>query len=125
MTAQSDSGTSIFDVIKLVFSIVLVIGGVVAFYYFADQSLLYRVLGLVALAIVAILIVFSTAVGKKLWAFIHEARTEVRRVIWPTKQETTQTTLIVVVMVFIVGIFLWLLDMFLFWGVRVLTGQGG
>ena len=125
MAGQSDSGTSIIDIIKLVFSIALIVGGIVAFYYFADQSLLYRVLGLVALAIVAILVVFSTAIGTRLWEFIKEARTEVRRVIWPTRQETTQTTLIVVVMVFIMGLILWLLDMFLFWGVRVLTGQGG
>ncbi len=125
MPAQSESGTSIVDVVKLTVSIALVVGGIAAFYYFADQSLLYRVLGLVAAGIVSVLIVFSTEMGRELWAFMKEARTEVRRVIWPTKQETTQTTLIVVVMVFVVGIILWLLDMFLFWGVRVLTGQGG
>ena len=125
MPAQSETGTSIVDVIKLIVSIALVVGGIAAFYYFADQSLLYRVLGLVAASIVSVLIVFSTEMGRQLWAFMKEARTEVRRVIWPTKQETTQTTLIVVVMVFVVGIILWLLDMFLFWGVRVLTGQGG
>ena len=125
MAAQSKSGTSIIDVIKLIVSIALVVGGIAAFYYFADYSLLYRVLGLVAAVIVSVLIVFSTGMGRQLWAFMKEARTEVRRVIWPTRQETTQTTLIVVVMVFVVGIILWLLDMFLFWGVRVLTGQGG
>lgn len=125
MAAQSESGTSFIDVIKLTVSIALIVGGIAAFYYFADYSLLYRVLGLVAAVIVSVLIVFSTEMGRQLWLFMKEARTEVRRVIWPTRQETTQTTLIVVVMVFVVGIILWLLDMFLFWGVRVLTGQGG
>ncbi len=125
MAAQSESKTSVLDSIKLLVALAIVIGGIAGFYYFAEHSLLYRVLGLLALAVVALLVVFSTAQGKRLLGFIGESRTEVRKVIWPSKQETTQTTLIVVVVVFIVGIILWLLDMFLFWGVRLLTGQGG
>jgi preprotein translocase subunit SecE len=53
------------------------------------------------------------------------ARTEVRKVVWPNRTETTQTTLYVIIMVIIIGIFLWLLDMFLLWATRLLTGQGG
>ena len=113
------------DSAKLGFSIALLLGAVVAFYYFEDQSLLFRVLGLVAVAIVALLIASRTAVGARTIGFAQDARTEVRKVVWPTRQETVQTTLIVFVMVIIMGIMLWLFDMFLLWAVRLLTGQGG
>lgn len=113
-----------FDMFKLTVAGTLVVGGVFGFYYFVDQPLLYRVLGLLGVVAVACAAFFTTRQGAQLWAFIREARVEVRKVVWPSRQETTQTTLIVIVMVFIVGIILWLLDMFLFWGVRLLTGQG-
>ncbi len=124
MTAHSESDTSVFDLFKLTVAGALVGGGVFGFYYFVDQPLLYRVLGLLGVVAVASAAFFTTRQGAQLWAFIHEARVEVRKVVWPSRQETTQTTLIVIVMVFIVGVILWLLDMFLFWGVRLLTGQG-
>ena len=53
------------------------------------------------------------------------SRNEVRKVVWPTRQETVQTTLMVVVAVIILGIFLWLIDMLLLNAVQILTGQGG
>ncbi len=124
MTAHSESDTSVFDMFKLTVAGALVVGGVFGFYYFVDQTLLYRVLGLLGVVAVAGAAFFTTRPGAQLWAFIREARVEVRKVVWPSRQETTQTTLIVIVMVFIVGMILWLLDMFLFWGVRLLTGQG-
>lgn len=125
MTVQSESKTSAFDAIRLVLAAALIVSGVVGFYYFADQSLLYRVLALVGIVIVSAFFVFTTNLGRRTWAFMKESRVEVRKVIWPSRQETTQTTVIVFVMVLVVGLILWLLDMFLFWGVRVLTGQGG
>ena len=125
MTAQSESKTSALDVVRQVLAFVLVIAGIVGFYFFSDQSLLYRVLALVGVVVLSAYLVFSTDAGRKIWAFMKESRIEVRKVIWPSRQETTQTTVIVFVMVFLVGIVLWLLDMFLFWGVRMLTGQGG
>ena len=125
MTAESESKTAVLDVVRQVLAFALVIVGIVGFYYFSEQSLLYRVLALVAVVIVSAFLVLSTALGRRIWSFMKESRVEVRKVIWPSRQETTQTTLIVFVMVFLVGMVLWLLDMFLFWGVRVLTGQGG
>ena len=125
MTAESESKTPALDVVRQVLAFALVIVGIVGFYYFSEQSLLYRVLALVALVIVSAFLVFSTGSGQRIWSFMKESRVEVRKIIWPSRQETTQTTVIVFVMVFLVGMVLWLLDMFLFWGVRVLTGQGG
>ncbi len=124
MSAQTaESATQVFDVVKQVISILFVVAGVAAFYYFSDFSLLYRVLGLVALVLAAIGLIFTTQVGENVWVFILESKQEVRRVVWPTREETIRTTLMVVVMVFVVGLVLWCLDMFLFWGIRLLTGQ--
>ena len=124
MSAQTaESATQVFDVVKQVISILFVVAGVAAFYYFSDFSLLYRVLGLVTLVLAAIGLIFTTQVGKNVWVFILESKQEVRRVVWPTREETVRTTLMVVVMVFVVGLVLWCLDMFLFWGIRLLTGQ--
>jgi preprotein translocase subunit SecE len=67
----------------------------------------------------------TTDLGRTVWSFVLESKQEVRKVVWPTREETMRTTLLVFAMVFIVGLILWLLDMFLFWGVRILTGQGG
>jgi len=113
------------DSFKLLVAIALLIGAIGGFYYFADQSLLFRVLGLLAVVGVAIFVASRTAVGKRLLGFIVETRTEVRKVVWPSRQETIQTALIVFVVVIIVGLMLWLLDMFLLWAVRLITGQGG
>ena len=125
MSIQAEASSSVFDVVKQMFSILLVVAGLAAFYYFSDYLLLYRVLGMVAIVILAFVIIMTTEVGRNFWSFLLEARQEVRKVVWPSRQETMQTTLMVFAMVFIVGLILWILDMFLFWGIRMLTGQGG
>ena len=123
MAVQAEPSTSAFDTAKLLFAISLMIAGIAGFYYFSDQALLYRVLGVLGLAGGAVALLFTTAFGKELWNLIREARTEVRKVVWPTRQETMQATLMVVALVFLVGLILWILDMFLFWGIGILTGQ--
>mgnify|MGYP000406136860 FL=1 len=125
MSTQTEAATSVIDVVKLVFSVSLVIAGLAGFYYFSEFPLLYRVLGLVAVVLVAMVMALTSTTGRNFSAFVREARQEVRKVVWPSRQETVQTTLTVFAMVFVVGLILWLFDMFLFWGVQVLTGQGG
>ncbi|WP_349431781.1 preprotein translocase subunit SecE [Methylomarinum sp. Ch1-1] len=125
MNAQAQEATSIVDIVKHFFSVVIVIAGITAFYHFSEFMLLYRVLGLVAIVIVALGLLLTTALGRNVWGFALESKQEVRKVVWPTREETIRTTLLVFGMVFVVGLVLWLLDMFLFWGVRLLTGQGG
>ncbi|WP_031434818.1 preprotein translocase subunit SecE [Methylomarinum vadi] len=125
MNAQAEDSTSIADIVKQVFSLGFVVVGLAAFYYFSEFSLLYRVLALVAVIAVALGLLLTTAVGRNVWAFTLESKQEVRKVVWPTREETIRTTLLVFGMVFVVGLVLWLLDMFLFWGIRLLTGQGG
>jgi len=113
------------DSLKFLIAIALLVGGIWQFYYFEEESHLYRVLGLLAIVAVAGGVMYTTRLGYGLWVFARDARTEVRKVIWPTRQETMQTTLMVIVMVILVGIMLWLIDMLLRWGILLLTGQGG
>jgi preprotein translocase subunit SecE len=126
MVAKAETEVSNkFDTFKLVIAIAVLLTGIGGFYYYVDASLLYRVLGLVAMVIVAAGIAFTTATGHAILSFGRESRAEVRKVVWPTRQETVQTTLMVVVAVIILGIFLWLIDMLLLNAVQMLTGRGG
>ncbi len=125
MNTQVEASASVFDVVKQVFSVIFVVAAVAAFYYFSDMPLLYRVLGLVVVVMIVAGMVLTTAMGRNVWSFVLESKQEVRKVVWPTRDETLRTTLLVFAMVILVGFVLWLLDMFLFWSVRFLTGQGG
>jgi len=122
---NTETQASGLDTVKLAVALMLLGGAVFAFYWYADQSLLMRVLGLLGVAMVSILIASQTALGRSTWSFIGSTRTEVRKVVWPTRAETTQTALAVLFVVVLMGVVLWLLDMFLLWAIRLLTGQGG
>lgn len=110
------------DVFKLLLAIAILIAGIVGFYYYEAESQLYRVLGVVFMAGVAIAISSTTNLGQNLIGFGREARMEVRKVVWPSRQETVQTTLMVIVAVIVIGIFLWLIDMLLAEAIQMLTG---
>lgn len=128
MNAQVEDTSKVFDVVKQGLSLVLVVAGVAAFYYFSETpgfTMLYRVLMLVAIILVSIGIMATTERGRGIWDFALEAKQEVRKVVWPSREETIRTTLLVFGLVFLVGLILWCLDMFLFWGIKSLTGQGG
>ena len=118
MVAKTEEQSSVLDTVKLLISIVILVSGVFGFYYFEDESQLLRVLGVIAMSVLSFVVVTTTMVGQKGLGFARDARIEVRKVVWPTRQETVQTTLAVLVMVLIVAIMLWLVDMFLGWGVR-------
>ena len=122
MVSKAEVQTNTADTIKLVVAGALVLLGLVAFYYFAGQSLLLRVVGLLVIAGLAAFIVYQTDLGKRIVAFFRDARTEVRKVVWPSRAETTQTTVTVFIIVVIVGIFLWLFDMLLAYLFRAVTG---
>lgn len=124
MSAQAEEVTSVADIVKLVLSPIFIVVGIVAFYYFSDLQLLYRVLMLLAVVCAAGGVCFTTAKGRSIWAFVLESKQEFNRVVWPTRDEAVRTTLLVFAMVFIVGFILWLLDMFLLWGVQLLMNQG-
>ena len=124
MNAKVETESSRFDTLKLGTALLLLVVAVVAFYRFDDQLLVLRVLGLLAVAGISIFIAAQSTTGRSIIDFIGGAKTEVRKVVWPTRAETMQTTLAVMLMVFLVGIFLWLLDMVLLQAIQMLTGQG-
>lgn len=122
MNSRIESENSRLDAIKLVIASLLVIGGLVAFYVYSDQSLLLRAVGMLVVLGIAGAIAAQTERGRHVWGFVQDAQIEVRKVVWPTRQETTQTTILVMVMVIIVALILWLLDIFLGWAIRLLLG---
>jgi preprotein translocase subunit SecE len=108
--AQVEQRGSGLDILKWVVVAALVLAGAVGNAYYAEQSLLYRVLALIAVAAVAGLIALQTHQGRALWTLVNEARVEIRKVVWPTREETTQTTLVVLALVFVMSLILWGLD---------------
>jgi preprotein translocase subunit SecE len=125
MSEKVETGGSGLDNLKLGAAILLLVGAIYAFYHFEEQLLVVRVLGLLAVAGIAVFIAAQSSTGKSIMGFISGAQSEVRRVVWPTRAETTQTTLAVLVIVLIMGILLWLFDMVLLAAIQMLTGQGG
>ena len=117
MVTKTEQTASGLDTVKLMTALLVLIAGVVGFYYFEDESQLLRVIGMLAVAALAFFIISTTDMGRRGLGFVKDARVEVRKVVWPTRQETVQTTIAVVIMVFVVAIMLWLIDMALGWGV--------
>lgn len=114
-----------FDAVKWFFVFVLLAAGVVANEYFSATAWAIRAAVGIVWAVGLILLAGQTAKGLKAWTFMKGARTELRKVVWPTRQETVQTTLMVVLVVFVMAIILWGLDSVFLWGVSWLTGQRG
>ena len=106
----------------LLMSLLLLLAGIVAFYYFSEIRLFYRVLGLFVILGLSGYIVYQTNFGKTVYTYVLESKIELKKVSWPTKQETTQTAIGVIVIVVIIGILLWLLDMLLAWAIGTLYG---
>jgi len=106
----------------LIVSIIVLISGMILFYYFSDVRLFYRVLAMISVVILSGFIGYQSDFGKLVYSYISDSKVEIKKVTWPTKQETTQTTLGVIVVVIIVGIILWLFDMLLGWAIGTLYG---
>ena len=106
--------------LKVIISLALIAGGIFAYHYFEDVGLLYRVLGLLVVVGAAIGVFVTTETGASVISFGRSAVMEMRKTVWPTRRETMQTTLIVVVMVFIIGLIIWIIDSILGWIVRSL-----
>jgi preprotein translocase subunit SecE len=112
------------DKIKLVFSLLLVAAGIVAFYLLADQALVLRILAVLSGLVAGLVLATTTAAGKQFLVFANEAAIETRKVVWPSRKETIQTTTAVFVLVIVTGVFLWLVDIGFLWMVKMLMGRG-
>ena len=106
----------------LLLSIGVLITGMILFYYYSDVRLFYRVIGMISVVIFSAFIAYQSDFGKLVYSYVTDSKVELKKVTWPTKQETTQTTLGVIFVVIIVGILLWLFDMLLGWAIGTLYG---
>ena len=111
------------DKVKLAIAIVLVIAGVAGFYALADSLMIVRIISVVAGLVAGAAVAWKSVPGKTFYAFAQESVVETRKVVWPTRKETIQTTGIVAAFVVIMAIFLWIVDGSLVWLVRLMMGR--
>lgn len=119
---DTERGTTGGEVAKLGAALLLAAAGVFQFFYFADLPAGWRWILLLILAGSALALAAFTERGRPAREFVAEARFELRKVVWPTRQETVQTTLVITVVVIVVAIVLWLIDSILAWAIRALLG---
>ncbi|MEM7196061.1 MAG: preprotein translocase subunit SecE [Pseudomonadota bacterium] len=98
------------DRVKLIVAILILLGSIAAYYFFSDFQQVLRVLMVVAGVIAAGLLALTTEPGQATWAFAKGANIERQKVVWPTRREAMQVTLFVIILVIIIGIYLWFLD---------------
>lgn len=122
MSQEAEVQESRHDIFKWAVVVVLVAAVVIGNSYFSDQAILYRVLGITALGLAAVFVALLTKQGRELSALAKNSRKEIQRVVWPTRQETFQTTAIVLAAVLLVGLVLWLIDTFFGWAVSGIIG---
>jgi preprotein translocase subunit SecE len=113
------------DKAKLAVAILIVVAGVVAYYVLADQPSWVRWLGVVGSLVLAAVVAAFSSYGTEFRRFVELARIELRKIVWPAREETGKMTAVVLVFVVVAGLFFWLLDLVLAWATKALTGQGG
>jgi preprotein translocase subunit SecE len=112
------------DKIKLGLAVLLVIAGIAGFYLLKDSALILRVASVLAGLVAAALVAWTTAPGRVFFVFAQESVVETKKVVWPSRKETVQTTGMVLAFVLVMAIFLWIVDALLVWGVKFLMGPG-
>ncbi len=122
-TKTHDTGTA--DTVKLVAAAVLVLAGVAGYYILGSQAAWVRWLAVAGGIVLAAAVIALSKYGTALKQFMADSRVELRKIVWPNRQETGMTTLVVFVVLLIAGVFFWGLDLALAWATRALTGQGG
>lgn len=126
MSAHTEAASPARDTALLWLAVGIIAASITGFYWFEGQfNVLIRVVGMLAGGAVAILVALASAPGKAAWAVVRDSRTEVRKVVWPTRKETMQTTAIILIVVLILGMLLWGVDSLLLLSLELLTGRGG
>ena len=113
------------DKIKFGFALLLLVGGVAGFYYLNDSPMVVRVISVLAGLLLAVAVAWSTEQGKRFYGFARESSEETRKVVWPSRKETLQTTGVVFAFVVVMALFLWTVDASLMIAIKYLMGQGG
>jgi preprotein translocase subunit SecE len=126
MTEQAQTGgANALDTAKLVAAIAILVGGVAAFYVLDEYPAAVRWLIVLVAVAAGIFVALLSAQGRELAQYVQGSRVELRKVVWPTRDETTKMTLVVFAAIVIMALFFWMLDMLLGFITRSLTGQGG
>lgn len=120
---QTPEGASAKDNALMIFSIVALLAGVVAFYWYEDDALSLRLAMVASGVIAAAALAWFSWYGREFWQFAQAARVELRKVVWPEREDTVRTTVLVFVFAALMGTFFWVLDLILTWLIRLLTGQ--
>lgn len=110
---EQASGTSAADIAKLTLAALILVGGIVGFYYFADAAPVLRAIGMLAALVAAVFVAGQSGPGRNARFFFRESSIELRKVVWPTREETIRTTGVIVVVVIIISIILGLIDLLL------------
>jgi preprotein translocase subunit SecE len=124
MTEHAETGASALDTVKLVAAAAILVGGIAAFYFLDAYPIALRWVIVLASLGGGLFVALQSAQGRVFWQFVQGSRVELRKVVWPTRQETLQTALIVFVAIIALGVFFWVLDWVLGSVTRALTGQG-
>jgi preprotein translocase subunit SecE len=125
MTEQAQaSGASALDVVKLVAAVAILVGGVAGFYVLDQYPEALRWLIVLVAVALGIFVALQSAQGRELAQYVQGSRVELRKVVWPTREETNKMTVVVFVAIVVMALFFWLLDAGLGWITRSLTGQG-
>jgi preprotein translocase subunit SecE len=112
------------DKIKLGLAVLLVVAGIAGFYLLKDSAAILRVASVLAGLVAAALVAWTTAPGREFFVYAQESVAETKKVVWPSRKETVQTTGMVLAFVLVMAIFLWIVDALLVWGVKFLMGPG-
>ncbi len=113
------------DKAKLAVAVAMVVAGLVGYYALSGQPAWQRWLAMVAGLVLAVVAFAWSQYGRGVWQYVLDSRVELRKIVWPNRQETLTTTAIVFVFVIVSGLFFWVLDLILAWATRALSGQGG
>jgi len=117
---QAASGTA--DLLKYVVSVALLLAGLIGYYWLADLATPVRVVGLLLSIVLAAAVFLLSSKGRDTREFFAESRFELRKVVWPTREETQRTTLIIIVVVVIISLLLGVMDFLISSGIRFLLG---
>jgi len=120
---QATEGASAKDNALMILSIVALLAGVVAFYWYEEDPLALRLAMVGSGVVVAVGLAWVSWYGREFWQFAQAARVELRKVVWPEREDTVRTTVLVIVFASLMGLFFWVLDLILTWLIRLLTGQ--
>ena len=123
-SSETKARPALIDTALLAAACLVVLASIVAYYYFEGASIVLRVVGILAGFGIGTALLYQTRQGQVIWQFILGSRVEIRKVIWPNRQETIQTTITVFVFLLILGFFFWSLDFVLLMITRTVTGQG-